>query len=181
VTTIELLSSIYKTGFVAGFTVFALLRFTAGLFKREPNLLGNAIVSGLFGGLLWPFAAVMMLVELQAEHGIFWRREGWKPQTERILDVLRSENREMTTSDILKKDSQISEGGVIARLFRLEKEKLVKSRRETDQEVEKYPTDDPRRKYRRRYWRITDAGRRRRVEKRSIWSVEALNPFPRPA
>lgn len=178
--TYELLWSIYSSGFVAGAIICGVARLITGVRERDTSALGAAVVVGLLGGLLWPIIVGAMLAELQAEHGIFWRREGWKPQSERILDVLRTENREMTAYEIREKDRKISDGSMYVRLSRLEQEKLIKSRRETDQEVEKYPPDDWRRKHRRRYWKITDAGRRRRVEKRSIWSADILNPFPRP-
>jgi len=173
--------SMYVSGIVPAAVIFGGLRLITGLMVGDRGSISESIVSALLGGVLWPIAVLVILTELQAEQGIFWRSQDWKPQSERILDVLRMANREMTTREILEKDPKISDSGIYSRLPRLEKAKLVRSRRETDQEVEKYPPGDPRRKYRLRYWRITDKGLRRRVEKRFKWSDFVWNPMPRPA
>lgn len=180
--TLDLLWIIYKWGFVAGFALAAALRLAAGLLNRDPSAIAGAIVVGLLAGVVWPIAIWAILDGLQAECGIFWRREGWKPESIVVLEVLHTEGREMTGLEIVDaSEKRVSGGRVYAILHKFQEAGLVTSRKETDEEVEKRAGSNlKRKKYRLTLWKITDAGRRRRFGRGSPSPIRVWDALPRP-
>jgi len=176
-----LLWDIYKWGFVGGFTLGFVVMMVQGFYEMRFVAFLEALFMGIFMGVLWPFMVVMSLYELQGEYGIFWRSAAWKPQSVLVLETLHREGRELRSLEIVAASKErVRRVGLHSLLIRLEGDGLVSARRETDAEAEAHQIPgEP--LYHSWLYKITDAGRRRRADKRKMTPRAIWDALPRPA
>ncbi len=162
--------------YVSGMPIFGLLCFFALLAPGTRGgridafaVLAGAVFFGVIFGLFWPLFIFWVLRLLQVEYGVFWKPDGWKSQSEIILEILRDRNEYMRPFDISQaSQNRVSPGDVHIRLIKLEQGGEVTSRWETPEETEQrtaaYKETIAKRR-RARLYRISDKGRRRLIEK----------------